>query len=159
MGALRGWQGKVRIVTATQGNASGFEDAPDPRLTSAPFETSVDSEKVYVIGTRDAVDILMSTQEVSGSVERPFFSDNASNQIVHAGNGSAFTLAEVAGIEGGEPIECWMAIQPHSNTSFVFVLKGVKFRGWSFNVAAGDVTTERADFDATSINISTMTLE
>jgi len=158
VGALKGWQGKVRIVTANQGNQSGFEDAPDPLLTSAPFETSVDSEKVFAIGTRDAIDIILSTQEVSGSVERPFFSDNSSNQIVHAGNGSAFTLAEVAGIEGGEPIECWMAIQPHKDTNFCFVLKGVKFRSWSFNIAAGDITTERADFDATSINVTSMSL-
>ena len=161
--ASEGWEGFVRIkledntANWSMDNNSGGH-ARDPRLTSAPFDTDVAMEKIYVIGSRTAVDTVEGVIDITGSVERPFFLNESINEIVWGATASAganesrFRLASVSGLYGTNVSKCAMLVKPNSNQTFV--LHNVKFHSYGFGMAQGEIATERADFTADNVSTS-----
>ena len=161
--ASEGWEGYVRIKlennsnnwSITNINGTTYNYPRDPRLTSAPFDTDVAMEKIYVIGSRTAVDTVEGVIDITGSIERPFFLNESINQIVWAANYSAvnqsqFRLADVSGLYGTNVSKCAMMIKPNSNQTYV--LHNVKFHSYGFGMASGEIATERVDFTADNIS-------
>lgn len=158
--ASEGWEGYVRIKLENNsnnwsGNASaGY--AKDPRLTTAPFDTDVAMEKIYVIGSRTAVDTVEGVIDITGSIERPFFLNESINEIVWDANSSLnesrYRLASVSGLYGTNVSKCAMLVKPNSNQTYV--LHNVKFHSYGFGMAIGEIATERADFTADNISTS-----
>ena len=171
---LQGWQGYVRIKLENESNnwslenISNVSNAPtypkDPYVMSAPFDTDVAMEHIYVIGTKTAIDTKDGVMEVTGSIERPLFEDQSDNEFIWNAsinastldkpywNTSHYTLADVAGLYGTNVSECAMMIKPADNQTFV--LHNVRFHSYSFGLAKGEVTTESCDFAATNISTS-----
>ena len=169
--ASEGWEGFCRVKIENYSdnwsylttNVSGVPYTKDPYVTSAPFDTDVAMERIYVIGSRTPVDTTEGVIEISGSLERPFFETATDNQFIWNAtinasttakpfkNTSHYTLAEVCGLYGGNVSECTMLVKPSTNQTFV--LHSVKFHSYSFGLAQGEVTTEHCDF--TCDNIST----
>ena len=167
--ASEGWEGYCRIKLenysnnwsrANISNVSSECYAKDPYLTSAPFDTDVAMERVYVIGHRTPVDTTEGVIEISGSVERPFFENISDNSFIwnasiwtYSGyhNTSHYSLADVCGLYGTNVSKCTILIKPNANQTVV--LHEVKFHSYGFGLAQGEVTTEHCDF--TCDNIST----
>ena len=157
--ATEGWHGYVRIKldnesTNWSNNGSGY--AIDPRVSSAPFDTAVGMEKVYVIGNRNAVDTVEGVIDITGSIERNLYKNLSNNQIVWNGsdggaNQTHYSLVDVTGLYGTNVSKCMMLVKPNENTTFV--LHGVKFHDYSLSFAQGELTKESASF--TVENVST----
>jgi len=143
---LMGWQGEVRIKLQ---NHTIWTNATDPYLLSAPFDTDVAMEHIYVIGTKTAIDTKDGVMEITGSIERPYFESIERNRIV-AGGDSGYTLPEVSGVYGINISKCTMLVKPVDNQTFV--LHDVRFHSYSSGLAQGESTTESCDFTATNIS-------
>lgn len=154
MGAIKGHSNKIRIGLDTVGNTSIWA-GPDPLINTLTFDTSVDMEKIYVVGDRDAVDIVEGVQEVTGSLERNLYSDNASNEIVDGGNSTHYDLLEATGLYGDNLSQVKILFNTTSRTagSPNRVIHGAKLHSYSTNHAATDIVTESAEYDG--LNIST----
>jgi hypothetical protein len=142
--ATEGHEGYVRVKLEATGNYSA---CTDPYFTSVPFDTDVAMEKIYTIGTRNAVDTVEGVIEITGSIERPYFEAVATNDFIDG----THSLADVCGLYGGNVSKCTIAVSPNSN--FTYFLHEVKFSSYSLGLAAQEITTERCDY--TSNNIST----
>jgi len=148
--ALEGWEGEVRIQTEKEWAANvSWGNCTEPYLTSAPFDTDVAMEKIYVIGSRNAVDTVEGVIDITGSIERPFFESGERNKIIWDGTVQK-TLAETSGLYGTNVTGCTMKIKPVSNQTIV--LHNVKFHSYGFGLAQGEITTERADFTADNVS-------
>jgi len=167
-----GWEGYCRIKLENNTdnwsrlttNVSGTPYAKNPYVRSAPFDTDVAMERIYVIGSRTPVDTTEGVIDITGSIERPFFETATDNQFIWSGitnastilkpyeNTSHYTLAEVCGLYGSNVSKCMILVKPVSNQTFV--LHSVKFHSYSFGLAQGETTTESADFTAKNISTS-----
>ena len=152
--ASEGWEGYVRIQSQAQWDAGPgvWSNATEPYLTSAPFDTDVAMERIYVIGSRTPADTTEGVMEISGSIDRPFFESAARNEIILVVGDTQKTLAQTCGIYGGNVSACCMLVQPSSNQTFV--LHDVKFHSYSLSFAQGEVTGEHCDFTADNISTS-----
>ena len=156
--ASEGWEGYVRIKLENNSNNwsnASCGHARDPRLTSAPFDTDVAMEKIYVIGSRSAVDTVEGVIDITGSIERPFFLNESINEIVWVASGAndtGYRLADVSGLYGTNVSKCAILVKPNSNQTYV--LHNVKFHSYGFGMAIGEIATERADFTADNISTS-----
>ena len=166
--ASEGWEGYIRLKlensstnwSNTSSNANGSVVSSfyprNPYLTSAPFDTDVAMERIYVIGSRTPADTTEGVIEISGSIERPYFENASDNEIVwhpaqdEGVNGSNYNLAEVCGLYGDNVSECAILIKPNANQTIV--LHAVKFHSYSFGLAQGEVTSEHCDFTANNIS-------
>ena len=84
-GAVKGWKNRIRIGLESAPNESIWHDGRDPLLNSLTMDTSVDIDKIFVIGSRDAVSMIEGIQEVTGSLERNLYSKNATyNEFIYA---------------------------------------------------------------------------
>lgn len=140
--ATEGHEGLVRVKL----EANAWTGCTDPYFTSSPFDTDVAMEKIYTIGSRNAVDTVEGVIDITGSVERPFFEAVATNDFI---NGS-ISLVDVCGLYGTNVSKCTIMISPNTNTTFF--IHNVKFNSYSLGVAAQEITTERADFSADNIS-------
>ena len=149
--AAEGWEGycRIQLQSVWDGSPGTWTNATEPYLTSAPFDTDVAMERIYVIGSRTPADTTEGVIEISGSIDRPFFESAARNQVIW--NGSAQkTLAQTCGLYGGNVSACIMLVKPVSNQTFV--LHDVKFHSYSLTFAQGEVTGEHCDFTADNIS-------
>lgn len=142
--ATEGHEGYVRVKLEATG---AWTNCKDPYFTSSPFDTDVAMEKIYAIGTRNAVDTVEGVIEITGSVERPHFEAVATNDFIDG----SFSLADVSGLYGGNVSKCTICVSPNKNTTFM--LHDVKFHSYSLGLAAQEITNERCDY--TCNNIST----
>lgn len=161
--ASEGWEGYIRLKlensstnwSNASSNGKGYYPR-NPYLRSAPFDTDVAMERVYVIGSRTPADTTEGVIEISGSVERPYFENSSTNEIVWGSatlagpNGSHYTLADVCGLYGDNVSACTILVKPNANQTIV--LHDVKFHSYSFGLAQGEVTTESASFTANNIS-------
>ena len=143
--AAEGWQGRTRIKLESDAN---FNNCTEPYLTSAPFDTDVAMERIYVIGSRTPADTTEGVIEISGSIDRPFFESSARNAIV--GSTTKYNLAQVSGLYGTNVSKCTMLVNPVHNQTYV--LHDVKFHSYSLSFAQGEVTTEHCDFTCDNIS-------
>jgi len=143
--AVEGHEGYTRVKLEATGNYSA---CTDPYFTSVPFDTDVAMEKIYTIGTRNAVDTVEGVIEISGSIERPYFEAVATNDFVDG----AYSLADVCGLYGGNVSKCTIVVSPNAN--FTYFLHSVKFSSYSLGLAAQEITTERCDFTCNNISTS-----
>lgn len=141
--ANEGHEGYVRVKLET---TAAWTNCTDPLFTSAPFDTDVAMEKIYVIGNRNSVDTVEGVIEITGSVERPYFQAAVNNDFIDGSH----SLADVAGLYGGNVSKCTICISP--NVNFTYFLHSVKFHSYSLGISAQEITTERADFTADNIS-------
>lgn len=142
--ATEGHEGHVRVKLET----NTWAGCLDPYFSSSPFDTDVAMEKIYAIGTRNAIDTVEGVIDITGSVERPFFEAVATNDFI---NGS-ISLVDVCGLYGGNVSKCTIMVSPNANATFF--LHNVKFHSYSLGVAAQEITVERSDFSADNISTS-----
>ena len=155
-GAVKGWKNRIRIGLESCSNESIWHDGRDPLLNSFTMDTSVDIDKVFVIGTRDAVSMIEGVQEVTGSLERNLYSKNATyNEFIYAGNNSYLDLLTATGMYGESLQSCKILMNTTSNSAsanYNRVIYGVKFHSYRTSTGAGDIVTESVDYDATNIS-------
>ena len=143
--ATEGHEGFVRVKLEDTGNWSA---CTDPYFSSVPFDTDVAMEKIYAIGTRNAVDTVEGVIEITGSVERPFFEAVATNDFIDG----AYSLGDVSGLVGTNVSKCTMVVSPNSNVTFY--LHEIKFNSYSLGLAAQEVTSERCDYTCNNISMT-----
>ncbi|HDI73086.1 MAG TPA: hypothetical protein ENF58_03025 [Candidatus Altiarchaeales archaeon] len=155
-GAVKGWKNRVRIGLESAPNESIWHDGRDPLLNSLTMDTSVDIDKVFVVGSRDAVSMIEGVQEVTGTLERNLYSKNATyNEFIYAGNNSHLDLLAATGMYGESLQSCKILMNTTSSSDsadYNRVIYGVKFHSYRTSTAAGDLVTESVDYDATNIS-------
>ena len=159
--AMEAHEASVRLKLENSSNnwsnaSGGYPN--DPYLTSSPMDTDVSMEKIYVIGSRNAIDTVEGVIDITGSIERPLLEAVANNRIiwdaamVSGANVSHYTLSEVCGLYGTNVSKCTMLVKPTDNQTYVY--HSVKFHSYSLGLAQGEVVTEKADFTADNISTS-----
>jgi len=143
--ATEGHEGYVRVKLETTAN---FTACTDPYFSSSPFDTDVAMEKIYAIGSRNAVDTVEGVIEITGSVERPYFEAVATNDFIDGSH----SLADVCGLYGGNVSKCTIAVSPNSNMTVY--LHEVKFSSYGLSLSAQEVTTEKCDFTCNNVSTS-----
>ena len=159
MGVRSGWAARIRIGLDTVNNNSVWCAAIDPRISNFEINSDYDMEKIYVLGTKTKVDTIEGTQDLTGSMERYLFADNASNQIIYVNAANNTDLRYVSGLYGNDLVKCKVLANmtdPNATAAdkFGIVIRGVKFYGYSINPSVGDTTKENVDWEGE--NLSTL---
>ena len=156
-GAIKGHSNRIRIGLSTATNSSIWAGR-DPLINTLSFDTSVDTEKIYVIGSRDAVDITEGVQEISGSIERNLYSKNSTyNEVIYESNTTYHDFLSATGMYGANLSACKILLNTTSreaNSTYNRVIYGTKFHSYSTTHGATDLVTESMDYDSTNVSIA-----
>ena len=156
-GAIKGHSNRIRIGLSAATNSSIWAGR-DPLINTLSFDTSVDTEKIYVIGSRDAVDITEGVQEISGSIERNLYSKNATyNEVIYENDTAYHDFLSATGMYGDNLSACKILLNTTSRESsdnFNRVIYGTKFHSYSTDHGATDLITESMEYDSTNVSTS-----
>lgn len=156
----QGWEGYVRIKLENNSDnwsVNGTIYAIDPYLTTITLDSSVDMEKIYCIGTRTAVDTAEGIIDLTGSIEKPMFENETTNQIIWCGSNNAtwYSLTDVSGYWGTNVSKCAILLMPSGlGNNLTYVLHDVKFHDYSISLGAQEITMETVSFTADNASTS-----
>jgi len=156
-GAVKGWKNRIRIGVSSALNESIWKAGRDPLLNSFTTETSVDIDKISVIGSRLPVSIVEGVKDVTGSLERNLYSRNTTyNEFIYVNDTTHYDLLKATGLGGTEGLECKILWNPVSNDPddpYKHIIANVKFHNYRVAHSARDVVAESVDYDGSQLGL------
>lgn len=156
-GAVKGWANRIRIGVSSALNESIWKAGRDPLLNSFSVETSVDIDKISVIGSRVPVSIVEGVKEVTGSLERSLYSKNTTyNEFIYVNDSTHYDLLRATGLSGEKGLECkilWNPISNNPDDSYKHIIASVKFHNYRVTHSARDIVAETVDYDGSQLGV------